>query len=60
MFSGCTVTSDSKETEIGSNDQVVSPSAGKNTGVILVTSCGVDILEAPGCYFLRQTSSQRV
>ena len=36
VFSSCTVLSDSKETEIGSNNQEVSPSAGKNTGVFLV------------------------
>ena len=31
MFSGCTVLPDSKETKLGSSDQEVSPSAGKNT-----------------------------
>ena len=36
VFSGCTVLSDSKETELGSSDQETSPSAGKNTGVVLV------------------------
>ena len=36
MFSGCTVLPDSKETKLKSNDQVASPSAGKNTGVLLV------------------------
>ena len=30
VFSGCTVPSDSKETELGSSDQEASPSAGKN------------------------------
>ena len=36
MFSGCTVPPDSKETELGSRGQEVSPSAGKTTGVVLV------------------------
>ena len=36
MFSGCTVPPDSKETELGSSDQEASPSAGKNTGIVLV------------------------
>ena len=36
MFSGCTVLPDSKETELGSSDQEASPSAGKNTGIVLV------------------------
>ena len=38
MFSGCTVPPDSKETELGSSNQEASPSAGKNTGVVLVPS----------------------
>ena len=69
MFSGCTVPPDSKETELESSDQEASPSAGKNTGVVLVlcrawkcaptaNSGGVDISEVPGCHFLRQMSSQ--
>ena len=69
MFSGCTVPSDSKETELGSTDQEASPSAGKITGVLLVLCCtwkcvptaisdGVDISEVPGCHFLQQVSSQ--
>ena len=52
---------DSKETEFGSSDQKASPSAGKNTGVVLVPcsrmKCistaipgGVDISEVPGCH----------
>ena len=56
MFSGCTVLPDSKETERGSSDPEASPSAGKNTGVVLVPcsawkcvpttiSGGVDISE---------------
>ena len=36
MFSGCTVPSDSKETETGTSDQGASPSAGKNTAIVLV------------------------
>ena len=69
MFSGCTVLPDSKKTELGSSDQEASPSAGKNTGVVLVPcSCmeciptaisgGVDISEVTGCHLLRQMSSQ--
>ena len=60
---------DSKETELGSSDQEASPSAGKNTGVVLVPcwcwkciptaiSGGVDISEVPGCHLLQQMSSQ--
>ena len=59
----------SKETELGSSDQVTSLSAGKNTGIDLVPfrawkwvpaaiSGGVDISEVPGCLLLRQMSSQ--
>ena len=36
VFSGCTVPPGSKETELGSSDQEASPSAVKNTGVVLV------------------------
>ena len=36
MFSGYTVLPDSKETELESSNQEASPSAGKNTGVVLV------------------------
>ena len=60
---------DSKEIELGSSDQEASPSAGKNTGVVLVPcrawkcvstaiSGRVDISEDPGCHLLRQISSQ--
>ena len=62
MFSGCTVPLDSKETELRSSDQEASPSASKNTGVVLVPcsrmevftaiSSGVDISEVPGCHLL--------
>ena len=58
-----------KETKLGSSDQEASPSAGKNTGIVLVPCCawkcvpttissGVDIFEVPGCHLLRQMSSQ--
>ena len=70
MFSGCTVPPDSKETELGSSDQEASPSAGKNTGIVLVPcrawkcvptaiSGGVDISKVPACHLLQQMSSQR-
>ena len=39
MFSGCDMLPDIKETKLGSRDQEASPSAGKNTGVILVPCC---------------------
>ena len=69
MLSGCTVPPDSKETELESSDRKTSPSAGKNTGIVLVPcrawkcvptaiSGGVDISEVPGCHLLRQTSCQ--
>ena len=69
MFSGCTVLLDSKEAELGSSGKEASPSAGKNTGIVLVAcralkcvptaiSGGVDISEVPGCHLLRQLSSQ--
>ena len=69
MFSGCTVPPDSKETKLGSSNKEASPSAGKNTGVVLL-SChawkcvptaifgGVNISEVAGCHLLRQMSSQ--
>ena len=70
MFSGCTVLPDSKETKLGSSNQEASPSASKNTGVVLVSwshmevrpwnsyfQC-VDISEVPGCHLLLQMSSQ--
>ena len=43
MFSGCTVLPDSKETEHGSSDQDTSPSAGKNTGVVLVPCLQMEV-----------------
>ena len=68
VFSG-TMPPDSKETKLGSSDQEVSPSAGKNTRIILVPCCtwkcvptaissGVDISEVPGCHLLQKMSSQ--
>ena len=36
MFTGCTVLPDSNEIKLGSSDQEASPSACKNTGVVLV------------------------
>ena len=69
MFSGCTVLSDITNTELGSSNQEVYLSAGKITGVDLVSCCAwklvptaisgsVDISEAPGCHFLQQIISQ--
>ena len=54
---------DSKETKLGSSNQEASPSAGKNTGVVLVPyhawncvhtaiSGGVNIYKVPGCHLL--------
>ena len=37
VFSGCTVSSDGKETKLGRSDQEASPSAGKNTGIVLMS-----------------------
>ena len=63
MFSGCTVLPDRKETKIGSSNQEASPSAAKNTRVVLEPCLhmevhpysyfgGVDISEVPGCHLL--------
>ena len=60
---------DSKATKHGISDQEASPSADKNTGIVLVPCCtwkcvptaiyrGVDISKVPGCHFLQQLSSQ--
>ena len=70
MFTGCTALPDSKATEFGSSNQEASPSAGKNTGVILVSCCtyksdptgissGMDISKVPECHLLRQVSYQQ-
>ena len=61
MFSGCTMLPDSRESELGSNDQEACPSASKNTRLVLVScpawkcvptaiSHGVDVLEVRGCH----------
>ena len=63
MFSSCTVPPDSKETKLGSSNLEASPSAGNNTGVVLVPcyawkfattaiSSGADISEVPGCHLI--------
>ena len=43
MFSGCTVPPDSKQTKLGSSDQEASPSAGKNTRVVLVPCLRMEV-----------------
>ena len=48
VFSGCTVPTDSKETGLGS-DQEASPSAGKNTEVVLVPCLRMEV--RPYSYF---------
>ena len=49
LFSGCTVPPDSKETKVGSSDQEASPSADKNTGVVLVPCLHMEVF--PDSYF---------
>ena len=39
----CTVLPDSKDTELGSSNQEASPSAGKNTGVVLVPCSPMEV-----------------
>ena len=69
MFSGCSVLFDSQKTKPGNSNQEAYPSAGKNTGVVLVlchakyfistaTSSGLNIPEVPGYHLLQQMSSQ--
>ena len=54
MLSGCTVPSDSKETELGSSDQEASPSSGKNTGVVLLPCSHMEVQLFPVMWiFLR-------
>ena len=59
----------SKEIELGSSNLEASPSAGKNTRVVLVPCLrmevcpysyfgGADIFEVPGCHLLRQMGPQ--
>ena len=43
VFSGCTVPSDSKETEIESSNLEASPSPHKNTRVIIVLYLGMEV-----------------
>ena len=47
--SGCTVPHGSKESDLGSSDQKASPSAGKNTGVVLVPCSRMEV--HPYSYF---------
>ena len=49
VFSGYTVLPDSKETELGSSYHEASPSAGKNTGVVLVPCSCMEV--HPYSYF---------
>ena len=49
VFSGCNVPPDSKETELGSSDREASPSAGKNTSVVLVPCSCMEV--PPYSYF---------
>ena len=49
MFSGCTLSPDSKETKIGSSNQGAAPSAGKNTRVVLVPCWHMEV--HPYSYF---------
>ena len=69
VFSGCTVSPDSKDAELESSNHKASPSAGTNTRVVLVPCCtwncvptaifgGVDISEVPRCHLLQQISPQ--
>ena len=63
------MTPDTKEAELGNSDQEASPSASKNTWVVLVPCCtwkcvptaisgAADICEVPVCHLLQQMSSQ--
>ena len=56
---------DSRETELGSSNQEASPSAVKNTRIVLLSCCvwkcvptaisgDVDISKVPGCHLLQQ------
>ena len=64
MFSGYTMSPDSKETRYGTRSQKTSSSVDENTGVVLVPywwkcdptaiSNGMDIFKVPECYFLGQ------
>ena len=63
VFSGCSVPPDGKETELGSSNQEASPSARKNTEIVLVPCCtkkcvptaifgGKNTTEVSGCHLL--------
>ena len=69
MLLSCNVPPDGKEADVGSSDQVASPSSGKNTGVVLLPCCawkclptaissGMDIYEIPEHHLLQQISFQ--
>ena len=49
MFFGCTLLPDNKETKLGNSDQEASPSAGKNTWVVLVSCSRMEV--RPYSYF---------
>ena len=50
---------DSKETELGSSDLEASPSAGKNTRVVLVPCSHMEVRPyITECHLLQQMSSQ--
>ena len=68
MFSSCTELPVSEEMQLGKSNQEASPSAGKNTGVVLVPSCtwkcvprafpGAVCILVLGCFLLQQMSFQ--
>ena len=68
MFSSCTVPPNKKGEQLGSSNQEASPSAGKTTGIVLVTcrACKYpyryfrrrEFFGGPWLSLLRQTSSQ--
>ena len=69
VFSGCIIPPDNKDIKLGSINQELSPSTGKNTGLVLMpchigkhgpsrSFVGVIISEVPGCYLWQQISSQ--
>ena len=69
MFFGCIVQADIKGSKLGSGNQEVFTSAGKNTEIVLVpcltwkcvltaSSGGMDISEVSGCHLLQHMSSQ--
>ena len=68
VFFGCTVPPDSQETELRSSNQEVSPSADKNTRVVLVSYCACSVslqlflvmwtFHVSGCHLLQQMSKR--